>query len=226
MKLNDPLWKTVLPWNWRMLKKQIKAIVFNYKKYGNFSLNRNSPAFYDEVYFNREEKYIPEHYYEIAEYLPQNESFTLCDVGCGTGEGLAYLVKKFHKAEFSGVDYSPVAIGLAKKKATRAKLYCFDITKDTFPAVYDYILVIETLEHFRNPFKIIDILLQFVRKKVFLSVPYNENEDELGKVSLYAKHLYNFNEQSLEKISKSRVLKITDHMKSTKQRCVFFEIAK
>ena len=157
MKSNDPLWKLLLPLNWKVLLKQTFAVLKNYHMYGNFSLNKNSPSFFDEAYSKQTKEYIPVHYHYILEFLPKDRQVSLCDFGCGTGEGLAFLSENLPLAKICAIDYSQVAINKTREKVPEAKLYCLDITKDKFPGEFDYIITIETLEHFRNPFKIAEL---------------------------------------------------------------------
>lgn len=226
MKQTDPFWKLFLPWNFRLLAKQLYLAVNNYKQYGHFSLDKNSPEYFDEAYSIRQHEHVPEHYYEMAEFLPKDEPFTLCDFGCGTGEGLLYIKEKFPLAKLTAIDYSPIAISKAKEKVSTAEFHCLDFTKSPLPGKYDYILTVETLEHFRDPFEVINKLLSFVNRKVLISVPYTEKIEEVGRVNLFAKHLFNFNEESLKVIPNSKVLKITDYFSTTKQKCIFYEVGR
>lgn len=226
MKSTDSFIKFLFPNNWLLFIKNMKSTLKNFVKYNNLSFDINSPAYFDEVYSKENFSREPFHYYYISKYLPNNKSISICDFGCGVGEGIKYISDKFPNAIIEGIDYSKNAIEKAKNMNPNVKLYQLDITKDKLPHNYDYILCVETLEHFRNPHKIIKELLKYTNYKLIISVPYTEDKENVGKVSFFAKHLYNFNEESLNNIKGAEVLTITDYIPSTKSKCIIYEITK
>ena len=225
MKPTNSLIKLLIPRNWSILKNQFKKVLMNYKEYGHFSMDLNSPEYNNKVY-SKGKRREPFHYYEIADYLPKDEEFNLCDFGCGQGEGLEFIKKNFPLCKITGIDYSSVAIQKTREKVPEATLWNLDITKSNFPGYFDVILCIETLEHFRNPHKILKILLKHAINRVIISVPFTENKEEIGRVNIFGKHLYNFNEKSFDNIAGCKVLKITDYIETTKERCIIFEFVK
>lgn len=226
MKPNEPFYHLFFPKNWIILLKQISFAFMNFFKYGKFSLDKNSPEYFNKVYRQENYKHEPVHYYYILKYIPSNKNITICDFGCGTGEGMKYLKDNLPNIAIDGIDYSKVAIQKASSLLPESKFFHLDIMQEDIPYKYDYIICIETLEHFRNPFIIINKLLENTNNKLLISVPYTENKDLVGKINLAGKHLFNFNENSLKNISNSKVLEITGFIPTTKSRCIIYEISK
>lgn len=226
MKPNEPFYHLFYPKNWKLLINQIIFAFKNLFKYGKFSLDKNSPQYFNEAYSKENYEREPFHYYYILKYIPPDRNLSICDFGCGTGEGMKYLKDNLPNITIDGIDYSEVAIKKASFLLPESKFYHLDILKDNFPKKYDYIICIETLEHFRNPFMIIKKLLDKTKIKLLISVPYTENKDLVGKITLAGKHLFNFNEDSLKDIPNSKVLEITEYIKTTQSRCIIYEITK
>ncbi len=80
---------------------------------------------------------------------------TILDVGCGTGETLTFLRKKFPKANLYGIDNSKLAIKFAKsrghKNIKNADAYTLPFPDNFF----DVALLLDVLEHFEYDLKLI-----------------------------------------------------------------------
>jgi predicted TPR repeat methyltransferase len=83
---------------------------------------------------------------------------TICEVGCGSGEILVQLEKKLAKdIQFTGLDISKDAIGIAKKKETeKIKFELKDVATET--RTFDLILIIDVIEHIDNYFRFLDTI--------------------------------------------------------------------
>jgi hypothetical protein len=92
---------------------------------------------------------------------------------------------------------------------------------DSLPNTYDYISIVETLEHFDRPFFILDKCLGHARKSVIVSVPYAP--DYTGK-SAWDEHRFAFNEKTfVDTKYKFKIAKITDYVKDTRSKCIIYE---
>ncbi len=109
---------------------------------------------------------------------------SICDLGCGMGEGVYLLKKYFKDSDVVGVDFSEYAIKEAEKKYSNISFICSDITK--FESQYDVVLSSNTLEHFEDPHKVFNKMIQIADKYFILLIPFQEE-------NLYKEHFYSFN---------------------------------
>lgn len=226
MKTNAPLWHLLLPWNWLLLARQIYYVLRNALRYGNLSLDANSSRYFDDAFSRQQGEYFPEHYHKILKYLPRDRAISLCDFGCGTGEGTAFLRSQLPLARIAIADYSQVALDKTRARVPGVTAQLLDITKEPLQGTFDYILTVETLEHFSDPLAIARKLLGHVTEALLISVPYTPDAELAGPVRLYSKHKFNFNEETFASIPGSKVLEVTEYIESTKQQCIFYEIRK
>ena len=96
----------------------------------------------------------------------------MLDVGCAIGDGCELLKENFPKSMIAGIDYSNIGIEKAKLKSNDIDYKVVDIEKDDIQKKYDYIIMIETLEHFDNPFLIIQKILKNIKKSIIIMTPY------------------------------------------------------
>jgi len=100
-------------------------------------------------------------------------------------------------AKISGADFSPVAIEKARKQHPNVDYFLLDIEKDPIPDTYDYILIVETLEHLSHPFKVVDKCLKHTRKSLWVSVPLTDKSGRKpGKTINVGEHIFYFNKES------------------------------
>ncbi len=125
-------------------------------------------------------------FYELAAGAIPRQPASILDVGSGLGWGAAHLHKICEQWTVEGLDFSAEAC----RKAV-IKTHCVDLRLDDLPYEYDYVVAIETLEHFNNPIEIVDRLYEFARKAVILVVPY---AGEIGSL-----HPARFDEHSFDK---------------------------
>lgn len=160
----------------------------------------------------------------IIEYLPKNGPFSILDIGCALGDGCVLLKKYFPDSEINGADFSNVAIEKAKTKSKDIKFFILDILNGTPPKKYDFIIMLSTLEHFNDPYPIVDKCLNFIEKSLIIVTPYVE---EFYDPHLYSKglHRYLFNENTFNRYN-SKILKITDVVESTGHRYIIYKLEK
>lgn len=164
-----------------------------------------------------------EHYQHILSLFPVDKKFSLLDIGCAIGSGCELLKGKFPGARITGVDISTTGIRLAKQKNKDIEYFVLDILKDPLHETYDWVIIIQTLEHFDNPFIVIDKCLRHVRNALIVSVPFRQKLMSSHKIMNRGWHRYVFNENTFKNYN-SRVIKITEYIESTKATCILYEI--
>lgn len=211
------------PVTWIKILRQCGLWLYNIIFFQNFSFNLNSKKYWDKRLSRFEKSWRDENYYHIINFLPKNKPFSLLDVGCALGDGCVYLHKKFPKAKIIGTDISTTGIAKARKynKDKNIEYLVLNILKQPLPQKYDYITIVETLEHFDDPFIVVDKCLKYVKKALIISTPYTP--EETGKINKVGEHRYNFNKTTFKnyKVKKTH---ITQYLKSTNNRCIVYEL--
>jgi 2-polyprenyl-3-methyl-5-hydroxy-6-metoxy-1,4-benzoquinol methylase len=117
---------------------------------------------------------------------------TVLDFGFGTGH-LCHVISLLTRGSVQGCEISGVAVDYANKKYGNGQV-SFVLSNILEEGLGDYDLIISsnTLEHFRNPFTVIDLLLERC-KHLILLVP-NKGTDNGGyDGDGGAGHVYSFN---------------------------------
>jgi len=211
------LLELIKPWRWRNVYLKALPIIKNSVHYHTFSLNPNTKRYWNDRLSMFDNFWRNENYYHILDLFPKDREFSLIDIGCALGDGCELLQEKFPKAQITGVDISDVGIEKAKRKTKRVEYLCLDILREKLPRKYDYITIIETLEHFDNPFSVVDKCLQHAKKAVIISTPYKQ------KATLASEHRYTFNENTFANY-KCEVVKFVDHIKVSSHKCIIYKI--
>jgi len=119
-------------------------------------------------------KYGENQYHFLKDLLPK-DNFTLLDLGCGRGAGIGYLSSIFPQAKMMGFDFAEKAIDIARAKYKtnhNLKFKCGDVYKSDFPfESFDYIIMIELLEHLRWPDKVIEQFKPLTKQTIYISIP-------------------------------------------------------
>jgi len=219
MKKFPIIWKYYQ--TFRSISRNIYFLLVNIFLYGHFSFNKNVKSYWNNKLSKYNGFWRNENYYHILDVFPQDSEFSLLDIGCAIGDGCELLHRKFPKAKIKGTDISKIGIEKAKQKTKKVHYFTCDILKDPIPGSYDYVTIIETLEHFDNPFFVITKLLQHVKKSLIVSVPYNPNFT--GKINKQ-EHRYSFNKNTFADTNYNyRIIKITDFINCTKSKCIIYE---
>jgi len=154
-------------------------------------------------------------YSKIKNFLPKKKKIKALEIGCATGHGLIELAKTFSNIKFEGCDFSENGIKHAKKKyGKKINFFVHDVYKDKLNKNYDYILIIETLEHLNNPKKVIKKYLKHCNKLI-VTVPYKEKG--------WKEHVYSFNEKSFNDMEEFKRYKIIKTNKDKKILLFIFE---
>ena len=184
--------------------------------------NVNTKKYWDRYLNSRGDFWRDFPYQFLLEELPKNGKFTLLDIGCALGDGCRMLKKSFPQGEITGADLSQAGIEKARSKSNDVEYFVFDLLKQEIPKKYDYITLIHILEHFDDPYPIIDKCLRSASRAVYISTPYG---GEFDNPRLYWKgeHRYLFNERTFAKYN-CQVLKITDRIEAVGTKHILYKI--
>jgi 2-polyprenyl-3-methyl-5-hydroxy-6-metoxy-1,4-benzoquinol methylase len=167
----------------------------------------NTDSYWNEKWQRRETggRYGENQYHFLKDLLPQDEQFTLLDLGCGRGAGVGYLSEVFPKAKIMGFDFAEKAIDIAREKYKsnhNLNFKCGDVYKGDFIfESFDYIIMIELLEHLRWPDKIIEKFKPLTKREMYISIPWNNWEcDE--HIYAYGDHVNPFEKHNATVLGK------------------------
>ena len=140
-------------------------------------------AEYEKDAAGKIEEYVPEAqggYYEnvrtdLVEMITagKQDAIRVLEIGCGTGETLAYIKKQFPNATISGIEYVE---SVASKAAPELSVICGDVENMEFPyepESIDYIICGDVIEHLRDPEAALSKLDAFLASggRVLASIP-------------------------------------------------------
>lgn len=211
----------ITPSKWSRIAVRVRLLAHNVVRYRTFSLNPNTRRYWNGIFQECGDFWRDENYRHLLDLLPPDQNFSLLDIGCALGNGCELLQQTFPKAQIAGTDISETGIAKANARHGKVNYFVLDILKQPIPGDYDYILIIETLEHFDNPFPVVESCLKHARKAVFISVPYRP---EPGNLRLeMSEHRYSFDEETFARYH-ARVARVTDFVAVTQDRCIIYEL--
>jgi 2-polyprenyl-3-methyl-5-hydroxy-6-metoxy-1,4-benzoquinol methylase len=109
---------------------------------------------------------------EAVAHAVAHEPVSVCDFGCGEGTVLEMLSGAWPDTQLYGVDYSLVAIGMAKNRVRDAQLLAWDICDlDERDGAFEVGLCIQTLEHVKSYDAALNEIMRTVTQLVVMSVP-------------------------------------------------------
>ncbi|MBU2540539.1 MAG: class I SAM-dependent methyltransferase [Candidatus Omnitrophica bacterium] len=182
----------------------------------------NTRRYWDRI-FSKTDEFLRDFPYEpLKDILPKDRSFSLLDIGCAMGDGLNILKTYFPKAHFEGADISAVGIEKAKVKTKDINYFVLDLKTQEPPRKYDFITLIHTLEHFNDPFAIVDKCLKFTNEALIVRTPYIEQFDN-PRLYLSGEHRHLFNKHTFEKYN-CEVLHISDHIEAGGYKYILYRI--
>lgn len=148
-----------------------------------------SSTFYDYIYLesekysvdSRESVYVPV-WDKVCELVNDTKVKQVIDIGCGPAQFAEYFQFQSPEKEYLGLDFSEIAIGLARKRCPQLKFLCEDVNKHMPSASGNVIYVLlEVLEHIKYDLQLIEQLP--VGSMVIFSVP---NFDSFGHVRFFS----------------------------------------
>jgi SAM-dependent methyltransferase len=125
----------------------------------------------------------------------------MLDVGCCNGSFLALMEQEGW--ETHGVDFSPTAIGNARKVFGQERTFCGDLPEARYPDEhFDVITLYDTIEHLPNPRAVIEEAVRIGKRDALLIIQTNDfdslNAKLLPHSLLYpGQHLYYFRKRDL-----------------------------
>jgi hypothetical protein len=103
----------------------------------------------------------------------QSHAYTICDIGCALGDAVPILKQAFPQAVISGIDFSQEAITRAQQVYPEYSFTVQDIQQ--MSERYDVLISSNTLEHFHDPFPILQKLLQQTDQYLVLLLPFQDD---------------------------------------------------
>lgn len=138
---------------------------------------------------------------------------SLLEFGCGTGELLNLIMLNYPTIKRGiGIDISEAAIHYAQRNYQNPKIeyLCYDALKDGFHKVGNFEMIISsnTLEHFKNPYVVIDQILLHC-KECILIFPYNQPCIDGYSEEGGPGHVFTFNEFTMSNYNIMKDFKFT-----------------
>jgi 2-polyprenyl-3-methyl-5-hydroxy-6-metoxy-1,4-benzoquinol methylase len=106
---------------------------------------------------------------------------SICDFGCSLGHCVSMMSKIFSNSKVVGIDIDQRRIDKAREFFPDSEFLCVDINNTDVK--YDIVFSSNTLEHFENPFEIIETLANYANRYLIFLVPFQEYENR--RTSLY-----------------------------------------
>jgi hypothetical protein len=104
-----------------------------------------------------------------------SNSYRICDVGCAGGEGVHLLSQYFPSSSVMGIDFSDEAVKKASRRYPKLQFRCENL--EAMTGDYDVIFSSNVIEHFKDPIAILNSLLNYANKYVFILVPFQEYDN-------------------------------------------------
>ena len=125
--------------------------------------------------------------------IRQNK-LSVVDWGCAQGDGTDELRSLADPSQLTGVDFSDEAIKRAEDSYGDINFLCEDwLAEDNRPPkLYDVVFSSNTLEHFSDPYNVLDVLCDHAKKAVVLALPYEEDPD-----NRIDEHFYTFSRSNI-----------------------------
>ncbi|MBU4501889.1 MAG: class I SAM-dependent methyltransferase [Nanoarchaeota archaeon] len=107
----------------------------------------------------------------LNELVPDSDESTILEIGCGTGSLLDYL----NPRRGVGTDISKNMIGIARKKHRHKKNLSFEVSEAeniTIKEKFDFIILIDLIEHLGNPNSAISELRKVSKKETRIIISH------------------------------------------------------
>ncbi len=180
--------------------------------------NPNTKEYWNKKLSRLNGNWRTSHYELILDLLPKGKDFKLLDVGCAFGDGCELIKEEYPDAEITGIDFSEVGIESAKEKGSNIEYKTVDVLKDSIPGTFDHITIIQTLEHFDDPFFVVEKCLEHTKNSLIISTPYDQNTS-----FTFGEHRFSFDENTFDRFN-SRVAKVTNYSPQLGYKCIVYEI--
>ncbi len=112
--------------------------------------------------------------HEFLDFLRKQKDFSILDWGCAEGDGVNLLSHRLPEVTLQGLDYSATAIEKAKSNYPQYDFYKGSLLD--YNLKYNIIFTSNTLEHFENPYKWIDQIIEHTKDFLIIMVPFMEQD--------------------------------------------------
>ncbi|MCC9164562.1 methyltransferase domain-containing protein [Alcaligenes sp. MMA] len=103
------------------------------------------------------------------------EGLSIADWGCAQGDGTNVLVDYFPPSNLSGIDFSEESIRVANERYPAISFLAQDWLQDDVDGnKYDFVFSSNTLEHFHDPFSVVQKISLKARLGLIFALPYRE----------------------------------------------------
>jgi 2-polyprenyl-3-methyl-5-hydroxy-6-metoxy-1,4-benzoquinol methylase len=118
-------------------------------------------------------KFVMKKYFKtLQKLIGKTSKNKILDLGCGEGEIIRFLIKRYNVQRVTGIDIDPVIINNLKKEHPSFKFYKLFLDENIkIKGIYDLSLCLEVLEHIPNYKKAIKNISTINTKKLIISVP-------------------------------------------------------
>lgn len=108
--------------------------------------------------------------------LMRQQSLTLADWGCAQGDGTDVWASYVDAQQIVGVDFSSVAIEQATQRYPAIRFINEDWLTSSAEQfeMFDIVFSSNTLEHFHNPYDVLNVISGHAKKSIVLALPYKE----------------------------------------------------
>lgn len=108
----------------------------------------------------------------------KEKKLTIADWGCAQGDGTSILAEYIASVQIAGVDFSEPAIQIARKRYPDINFLAENWLDPSFNSnlKYDVVFSSNTLEHFHQPFDVLNKIAAHAKKVLILALPYRENQ--------------------------------------------------
>ncbi len=98
---------------------------------------------------------------EIGKIYQKDDSFSVLDLGCGTGKFLSDIHKAYSHSSLVGIDMSEDMLKYAKKHSPKATFHKTDLEKNSWPVrgdSFDIVMSLFALHHLETPERFLERL--------------------------------------------------------------------
>jgi trans-aconitate methyltransferase len=107
----------------------------------------------------------------IFQLLSKAAFSSILDVGCGVGNLLNEIHKKYPGIILNGTEYAQSGLEVAKKRIPDGKFQLLDLSKECLPNLYDLVTCIDVLEHIPEDTTALQNLRSMTHKYMLVVVP-------------------------------------------------------
>lgn len=105
-----------------------------------------------------------------------DDRLSICDWGCAQGDGTHELAAALPGARVTGVDFSAAAVERANEAYPTCRFVCEDFLSSGSDSRFDVVFSSNTLEHFQEPWRVLERLATRSTALLVLLLPFQEYE--------------------------------------------------